>query len=45
MLLFVRVCLGKQFKSEMHLSLGRVVGMRLIGKALKKKYRRMNEFL
>lgn len=43
MLLFVRVCLGKEFKSEMHLSLGRVVGMRLIGKALQKNiYRRMS---
>jgi len=42
MLLFVRVCLGKEFKSKMHLSLGRVVGMRLIGKALQSKYRRMS---
>jgi hypothetical protein len=36
LLFFVEVCLGKEFKSEMHLSLGRVVGngMRGFGKGL-----------
>lgn len=34
LLYFVEVCLGKEFKSEIHLSLGRVIGMRWIGKAL-----------
>jgi hypothetical protein len=34
LLFFVEVCLGKEFKSEMHLSLGRVIGMRGIGKGL-----------